>query len=95
MEFEKMIDGLVDMVKEGRDGSNVTTRRNWVIRTEVWDGKPIILWAGRYGEAARRGLLSESVSLIVKDRIRWYTFTRKADFEQAMQILQAVGFREW
>ena len=94
MEFEQMINELMASLQENSEVSNVTSRRNWVIRTEVWDGEPIIFWAGRYGEARRLGLLSEFVSLIAKNKIRWYEYTYKADFEKALQILRAAGFRE-
>ena len=75
--------------------SKVNGRRNYVIRTSMVNGKKIVVYAGNYGVAADRGLLEEKVTEIAAKNIRWYTFTRKADFMNAVNILKNAGVEFW
>ena len=96
-ELMETLVGLSVMTIENELGSKVEGRRNWVIRTEKSPatGKLYILYSGGYGEASRKGLLQASLSEICKYSVRWYEFTYKADYLEALDKLTKAGYTKW
>lgn len=96
--MKEIISGLTEMVIENEINSKVEGRRNWVIRTEVRNGKKVIPYAGGYGRAVDIGWVGpELITTIVKNSIRWYEFTYKKDYLEALKKLENKGFvkTEW
>ena len=71
--------------------SKVEGNRNWVIKTEVYDGKKVAI-CNRFGELKRRGHMVELLKTIAKYHIRWYEFTYKKDYMKAIEILKNNGY---
>ena len=96
MELMEMAIGMAKMKRENKLFSNVKGNRNWAIRTERWTNdegiERKVAYVSRYGMMARRGMFSEFVRVIVKYNIRWYEFTYKKDFEEAIKLLEVDGY---
>lgn len=91
--MEEIIKGLTEMLIENEVNSKVESRRNWVIRTEIRNEKKVIPYAGSYGKAVDIGWVGpELVMTIVKNSIRWYVFTYKKDYLEALKELESKGF---
>lgn len=73
--------------------SKVDGRRNWVIRVENRDGKRVITYKGGYGEAVRWGEMSCLLREIGEKKIRWYTFTYKKDYIEALKTLDNLDIK--
>jgi hypothetical protein len=72
--------------------SKLDGNKNWMIHTEVIDGKPRIRFAGRTGQ----GELYRSCFVweIQKYHYRWYYFTYKKDYKEALEALLSLGFEK-
>lgn len=75
---------VADKVMSKLDGN-----KNWIIHTEIKDGKIVIRFAGKkgQGEFYQNCFLSE----IVKYHYRWFYFTYKKDYKEALEMLLANG----
>lgn len=90
--MKEMMMNLVAMDIENKIGSRVEGRRNWVIRVETLsNGKRIVSYCGGFGEAVREGWMSASLTKIGKKKIRWYEFTYKKDYMNALSKLADIG----
>lgn len=96
MELKEMVIELTKMDIENKLFSNVKGNRNWAIQTKRYinDDGIELKWAyvARYGMMERRGCFSEFLTDIAKYHIRWYKFTYKKDFEEAIKILESDGY---
>jgi hypothetical protein len=80
---------LQNMDRENTLGSKVNGRRNYIIRVE--DNCKIV-FAGMMGEARRRGETAEYIRYIILHHVRWYEFTYKKDFKEALDKLKEMGY---
>lgn len=88
-ELMEMAIELKKMEEENNIMSNVKGNRNWGIKTEIFPKSgDKYAYIGRYGALRRRGLMSEFIKDIIKYRIRWYEYTYKKDFEEAVTMLE-------
>lgn len=95
-EAVKMMSNLVAMEIENNSHSKINGRRNWVIRTEIYDGEKCVVFHGAFGEGERRGWLApESLKNIEKYSIRWYKYTYKKDYLKALEELKNDGYKVW
>lgn len=95
-ELMNIVENLVAMEIENKMNSKVEGRRNWLIRTEVMNGVKYIMFCGGYGEGDRRGWLApEMIANIGKYSIRWYTYTYKKDYLEAVKMLKENGYKEF
>jgi len=87
---------LIETEVEGAINSKVDGRRNWVIRVETINGQRVITYCGGYGEALRYGRMSCLLRELGQYKIRWYKFTYKKDYKDALSKLMAAGaVNEW
>ena len=84
-----MLNALKDLLNEKELHSVVNGKRNWFIRTAVKDGKFFVEYAGKYGNA--RWLREESLKVIRENQVRFYVFTRKADYLKALKALKDLN----
>lgn len=84
-----MLNALKDMLNEKELHSVVTGRRNWFIRTAIKNGKFFVEYAGKYGNAL--WLREETLKVIEENHVRFYVFTRKADYLTALKALKALN----
>ena len=84
-----MLNALKEMLNEKELHSVVTGRRNWFIRTAIRNDKLYVEYAGKYGNAL--WLREESLKVIMEEHVRFYTFTRKADYLTALKALKALN----
>ena len=71
--------------------SRVCARRNYVIR--VHKVSKVIMFAGGFGEANRKGYLRESIKNIGEYGVVWLEYTYKKDFEDALDVLHFFGYK--
>lgn len=91
MENLKNITAEMKQMKiENTLSSKVCGRRNWMIKVYHKDQSAL---AFTTGEMVRRWLTSDRLSDIAEYHIRWYTFTYKKDFLQAVKTLEEWGYR--
>lgn len=99
MEMMEMAVALMEMEEENKVFSKVRGNRNWAIRTERFvnkEGKECkFAYVGRFGALNRANLMSALIVTIAKYNIRWYEFTYKKDFMEALQKLERDGFNIW
>lgn len=91
----EIIQGLTEMMIDNELHSKVSGNRNWIIKVENADsGNRYITYAGRPGNASyfmQRGFITD----IVKYKIRWYYFTYKKDFDEAIEKLTSIGIKHY
>lgn len=63
-------------------------KRNWVIKSVVINGRRVVVFHGRFGEAARKGLLEERLIDIVNRQVKWEYFEKKKDFEEKLKNME-------
>lgn len=80
---------LIDSQISEKIVSKLDGNKNWMIHTEINNGKPRIRFAGRkgQGEVFQTCFLSE----MAKYHYRWFYFTYKKDYKKALEILLANG----
>jgi hypothetical protein len=93
-ELMEMALEIKKMDEENKIMSVLRGNRNWGIRIEIMpESGNKYAYIGRYGTLERRGLLSELISEIVKYHIRWFTYTYKKDFEEAITMLENNNYK--
>lgn len=96
MKTEKSVGEMLEMLNElvenqiaGKIISKLDGNKNWMIHTEVRNNKVYIRFAGRtgQGEIFRSCFLSD----MAKYHYRWFYFTYKKDYKEALALLLANG----
>ena len=88
-ELIKMAVELKKMDEENNIMSIVKGNRNWGIKIEIIpESGNKYAYIGRYGALCRRGLMGEFIRNIIKYHIRWFEYTYKKDFEEAVTMLE-------
>ena len=92
-EIRNLLTEIATMNVENNLGSKVRGNKNWAIRVMTYsdDYKPAEV--GRYGTMNKLGYLGASFKDIAKYQIRWYYFTYKKDFDEAVKKLEENGYR--
>lgn len=86
-EFTQALAGAL-LAQLGNVTSEVTGRRNWVIRT--YDDKA---QCGGFGQMERCGMLGAFLRDMAKHGICWRYFTYKKDWLEAMKAYKEAGYQ--
>lgn len=84
---------LLNAEVEQKVFSKLDGRRNWMICTEVYDGKPRIRYHGTFGEG--EWCTTCYLSEMVDKHYRWFYFTYKKDYKEALKTLHDIGYITW
>ena len=93
-ELLKMALDLKKMTEENKVMSIIRGNRNWEIKTTNYNGRKCA-YVGRHGAMKRNGQLGAFIRDIGKYNIRWYTYTYKKDFDDALTMLEKNNYEIW
>lgn len=65
-------------------------KRNWVIKSQIMNGRRVVVFHGSFGEAARKGLLEETLMRMAEYAIKWEYFTKKKDYEARLKEMEVL-----
>lgn len=94
MDLMIMAKEIMEVKRDEAIGSKLNGRRNYVIRTDIWNGK-ICMINGTYKHLEENGWLCETLKHIVEHNTRWYYFTYKKDYEEVRdKIIEMIKMRQ-
>ena len=65
-------------------------KRNWVIKSRMMNGRRVVVFHGSFKEAARKGLLEETLLRMAQYQIKWEYFDKKKDFEKRLSEMEVL-----
>ncbi len=90
--MNKILEMCAELI-EARDLDNLVSkvdgRNNYMIRIDMRNGHYKITYAGGFGRG--KIFCGEYVSIICKNHTRWFFYTYKKDYKEALQILNNLG----
>ena len=89
--MKETLEELVLAIAKTTIVSKLNGKKNWMIHTEIDNEIPRIRFAGRAGQ----GEVFQTcfISQIAKYHYRWYYFTYKKDYDEALRTLLALGYK--
>lgn len=92
--MNKILEMCAELIEEtnlSKLVSKIDGRHNYMIRIDIRDGHYKITYAGGFGRG--KNFCGEYVSIICKNHTRWFFYTYKKDYKEALQLLNNLGIK--